>query len=240
MRKSTQSTSSTSVVSAGHHRSDRPAIPNPVGVSEAAREESWQKASKIIGDDLPRKIMSLSQQVEDYRTRSTEDVLAGCILPPPEECKATTQYGTNTVVKAILENFGKEVMSTLDMLNILKVWITLSVPPASSGGNFGVAIQAQTIMTISHTEDNVYNFLDAVTKYSATRGSLVSKLAKLPFLQDNREAIRQLDIKAHLDAVVWGLELRNDLSILLDSIQKNLRTLRNPRPVEDYGASTML
>jgi len=57
---------------------------------------------------------------------------------PPTLCVLSLAF---QVVTDILESFNREVMSTLDMLNVLKIAIALAVPAASSGNNFGVAVQ---------------------------------------------------------------------------------------------------
>ena len=125
----------------------------------------------------------------------------------------------------------------MTLCNNVKIWIQLQVPKVEDGNNFGVAVQEDMINDLARAEDASLMVFDNINKYYMGRAKLISKVAKYPNLDDYKMAIKEMDDKQVRSIWLVFSDLRNNYSVLHDSLVKNMEKLINPRNVT---ASTMM
>lgn len=131
-----------------------------------------------------------------------------------------------------------ELYEILEMLSAVKANFQLHVPRIEDGNNFGVAVQEEVITEISKSEEYVYMALEKVTKYFASRGTIVAKMIKSPQVLDYRNALVECDRQSVYRLRVTISDIRNNLLSLTDIIEKNKSKLENPRGTSSaYGSS---
>lgn len=113
--------------------------------------------------------------------------------------------------------------------NTLKMWISLLIPKIEDGNNFGVSVQEDTLAEIQQVEVEATNFLEQISRYYASRGKLISKVYKYPFIDDYKSAVEELDERQYLSMSITMHEIRNRYSTLHDIVIKNFDKIKKPR-----------
>jgi len=112
---------------------------------------------------------------------------------------------------------------------MVKISISLRIPKMEDGNNFGVGVQEEALGVLESAVDLAMDYYDKLTKYFQLRAKLVSKILKWPYVEDYRDAVRELDEKQGVTLRTTARELRQTYLILWDLITKNMAKLKNPR-----------
>jgi len=109
------------------------------------------------------------------------------------------------------------------------MWISFLIPKIEDGNNFGVSIQEDMLAEIRSVESEAAAFFDQISRYFITRGKIVTKVTKYPFVEDFRVTVEELDEKEYVSLKLVMCEIRNHYSTLHDIIMKNLEKIKKPR-----------
>ncbi|CAH8439787.1 unnamed protein product [Schistosoma margrebowiei] len=135
----------------------------------------------------------------------------------------------NKHIKAMIEKTKPCLTQLMIEAQLVRLWVQFNIPRIEDGNNFGVGIQEEILGEASGIERDACTFLDQVTRYYASRGKLVGKVAKYPHIEDYRECIRDMDEKQAITMRYIIMEIRNHYATLHDIIIKNLDRIKMPR-----------
>eukprot|EP00002_Diphylleia_rotans_P030877 TRINITY_DN6391_c0_g1_i1.p1 TRINITY_DN6391_c0_g1~~TRINITY_DN6391_c0_g1_i1.p1 ORF type:complete len:291 (+),score=82.68 TRINITY_DN6391_c0_g1_i1:51-923(+) len=147
------------------------------------------------------------------------------------QCKTylSTPITCNKAIITLIQILKPKIFELVEMIDAVKMWIQLNIPKIEDGNNFGVSIQEETLAELSKAEESSIGMLETVSRYHMTRGKLLAKVMKYPYLEDYRRCVYELDEKEWFDMRISIIDLKNNYAILLDLIVKNLDKLRTPR-----------
>lgn len=151
--------------------------------------------------------------------------LASNHLPPALQA----HIPCNKYLLQVIEVLKPKIQTLMEKCNTVKMWIQLLIPRIEDGNNFGVSIQEETLSEVQRIEGEAATFLDQISRYYITRGKIVSKIIKYPYLDDYRQAVIELDEKQFTSLRLCCCELRNHYLSLHDTITKNLDKIKKPR-----------
>jgi len=135
----------------------------------------------------------------------------------------------NSNLTPLIEAIKPEVRELIQTCTKVQLWIQLLIPKIEDGNNFGVSIQEEILSEVNRIQTEATSYLDQISRYYITRGKLLSKIAKYPFLDDYRQVIKEVDEKQYISLQLNCFELRNFYILLLDSISKNYEKIKKPR-----------
>ncbi|OQR79500.1 proteasome activator complex subunit 3-like [Tropilaelaps mercedesae] len=135
----------------------------------------------------------------------------------------------NKTVMRLLEIVKPYVLQQLADCNLLKMWIEFLIPKVEDGNNFGVDIQEECLKEVSTIEGEAAAYFDQGTRYFMTRGKIIAKVAKYPFVEDFRRNIDETDERQYFSLQLIVQELRNNYAGLHDMLTKNLEKIKKPR-----------
>ncbi|CAL8083266.1 unnamed protein product [Calicophoron daubneyi] len=135
----------------------------------------------------------------------------------------------NRQIKAMIEKTKPCLTQLMMEAQIVRLWVQYNIPKIEDGNNFGVGIQEEVLTEASSIERDACTFLDQITRYYASRGKLVGKVAKFPHIDDYRECIRDMDEKQAITMRYIIMEIRNHYATLHDIILKNIDRIKMPR-----------
>jgi len=141
----------------------------------------------------------------------------------------TTKVSSNKNIRDILNILKPNIKLLAEDTNALKMWVSLLIPKIEDGNNFGVSVQEDTLAEIQQVEVEATNYLEQISRYYASRGKLVSKVAKYPYIEDYQRAVEELDERQHLSMSITMHEIRNRYSTLHDIVIKNFDKIKKPR-----------
>lgn len=137
---------------------------------------------------------------------------------------------TNQKVSELVKLIKPFVIHFLDSSAMLKLWIQILIPQVEDfKAELSLQIQEETLAEIRAIESEVATYLDHICKYYAVRGKLVSKLAKYPHVEDNKQSICEMDEKMFMTIRLVALELRNHYTTVHDILVKNMEKIKKPR-----------
>lgn len=215
------------------------------------RQDILTRARIVIHTDLPKKILEMDKLFKDLHPptheehlRYFQDLLQRQLEEHPVPSKKRKLDGDSAHASAdvylqaipsypsILESFKllrQEVLHLIELFNTVKIWIQLNIPAIEDGNNFGVSIQEETVNELARAEESCYSVMDAVAKFYATRGKLMTKLIKYPRVQDYIMSAVELDVKECVNLRLCAIDLRNNCAIIHDLITKNLEKIKKPK-----------
>lgn len=135
----------------------------------------------------------------------------------------------NSHLTPLIEALKPEIQELIRTSSKVQIWIQLLIPKIEDGNNFGVSIQEEILNEVNRIQTEATGYLDQISRYYITRGKLLSKIAKYPYLEDYRQTIKEVDEKEVANLQMNGCELRNHYLLLLDSISKNYEKIKRPR-----------
>eukprot|EP01087_Luapelamoeba_hula_P010403 TRINITY_DN2755_c0_g1_i5.p1 TRINITY_DN2755_c0_g1~~TRINITY_DN2755_c0_g1_i5.p1 ORF type:complete len:132 (+),score=10.84 TRINITY_DN2755_c0_g1_i5:187-582(+) len=98
-----------------------------------------------------------------------------------------------------------------------------------------VGIQEETISELTRSEDAGYNLLESMTKYYVTRAKLVTKVLKYPSIEDYRQSVDELDQKEYVNLRLSCLDMRNNMALCYDMLNKNIEKIITPRTSHSHA-----
>jgi len=129
----------------------------------------------------------------------------------------------------LIDLIKPEIKDVIETCEKIQMWISLLIPRIEDGNNFGVSIQEEVLNEVHRIQNESVTYLDAVSRYFITRGKIVSKLVKYPYLDDYRRAIKEVDEKEYLSLQFSINEIKSHYMLILDVISKNYEKLKKPR-----------
>ncbi|KIY67499.1 proteasome activator pa28, REG alpha/beta subunit [Cylindrobasidium torrendii FP15055 ss-10] len=229
---------------------------------EAFRTEVAKGAEDVVFKSFPQKILALQQLVVSTshsnspfyyaHNKSTTDTT---VYPAPD----TLNNGPEVKKRKLEDDSGaqpirhaEKVLSnkqTIDLhehlkreceefnisLDVVKLWITLTMPKIEDGDNFGVQVQEECLSELHRSQESVYNLRDVGRQDYLARAKICSKLIKYPNVEDYTMALREHDEKQLYFARQHLIDLRNLYASLMDLLQKNITKLRAPKSNNNRG-----
>lgn len=135
----------------------------------------------------------------------------------------------NSHIREMMKIVKPYIWHLVEDANTLKMWISFLIPKIEDGNNFGVSIQEDMLAEIRSVESEAAAFFDQISRYFITRGKIVTKVTKYPFVEDFRVTVEELDEKEYVSLKLVICEIRNHYSTLHDIIMKNLEKIKKPR-----------
>eukprot|EP00794_Sanderia_malayensis_P003772 gene3772-4295_t len=135
----------------------------------------------------------------------------------------------NSNLTPMIQALKPEIQELIRTCAKVQMWIQLLIPKIEDGNNFGVSIQEEILNEVNRIQTEATGYLDQISRYYITRGKLLSKVAKYPYLDDYRRTIKEVDEKEFGSLQMNCCELRNHYLMLLDSISKNFEKIKRPR-----------
>lgn len=136
---------------------------------------------------------------------------------------------SNKNVAEIVEIFKPSISQLVRDNRSIRMWITLSTPKIEDGNNFGVSVQKIVLSLLQQVESAAVIYYDKVNSYYESRGKLVAKAVKYPFIEDYRIAVEELDEKQYTEITICIYEIYFCYTLLYDVIVKNFESIKNPR-----------
>lgn len=136
----------------------------------------------------------------------------------------------NKKLLRLIDLLKPEIKDLIETCERMKTWIQLLIPKIEDGNNFGVSIQEEVLNEVHRIEGDSINYLDGISRYFITRGKIVSKVAKYPYLDDYRRAIHEVDEKEYLTLLFSVNDIRSHYLLILDLVSKNYEKIKKPRP----------
>merc|ERR1712071_712195 len=100
----------------------------------------------------------------------------------------------NSHIREMMKIVKPYIWHLVEDANILKMWISFLIPKIEDGNNFGVSIQEDMLAEIRSVSEAAA-FFDQISRYFITRGKIVTKVTKYPFVEDFRVTVEELDEK---------------------------------------------
>lgn len=142
-------------------------------------------------------------------------------LPKPVPC--------NKNLIRLIDLIKPEIKDVIEACEKIKMWISLLIPRIEDGNNFGVSIQEEVLNEVHRIQTESINYLDTISRYFITRAKIVSKVAKYPFLDDYRRAVKEVDEKEYMNIQFSINEIRSHYMLILDVVSKNYEKIKKPR-----------
>ncbi|XP_064648251.1 proteasome activator complex subunit 3-like isoform X2 [Lineus longissimus] len=136
---------------------------------------------------------------------------------------------SNQHIVEIVDKLKPYIRDLVEHANCVKMWITFMIPRIEDGNNFGVSVQEDILADVVHAETESASFSTHIANYFITRGKMVTKLMKYPFVADYRRVVSELDEKQFMSLRLTVAEMRNNYCGLNDLILKNLDKIKKPR-----------
>ncbi|XP_022173026.1 proteasome activator complex subunit 3 isoform X2 [Myzus persicae] len=149
---------------------------------------------------------------------NSHDTIPGQLLIP-----------ANKKIVEVIKILKPNIKQLAEDTNALKMWVSLLIPKIEDGNNFGVSVQEDTLAEIQQVEVEATNYLEQMSRYYASRGKLISKVCKYPYIEDYRCAVEELDERQYLSMSLTMHEIRNRYSTLHDIVIKNFDKIKKPR-----------
>jgi len=135
----------------------------------------------------------------------------------------------NKKLVKLIDLIKPEVKDMIETCEKIQTWIQLLIPRIEDGNNFGVSIQEEVLNEVHRIQSESVNYLDAVSRYFMTRGKIITKFIKYPFLDDYRRAIKEVDEKEYMSLQFSLNEIKTHYMLILDVVSKNYDKIKKPR-----------
>jgi len=135
----------------------------------------------------------------------------------------------NKKLLKLIDLLKPEIKDLIETCEKMKTWIQLLIPKIEDGNNFGVSIQEEVLNEVHRIEGDSINYLDGISRYFITRGKIISKVAKYPYLDDYKRAIREVDEKEYLTLLFSVNDIKSHYLLILDLVSKNYEKIKKPR-----------
>ncbi|XP_057293084.1 proteasome activator complex subunit 3-like isoform X2 [Hydractinia symbiolongicarpus] len=135
----------------------------------------------------------------------------------------------NKKLTHLIDLIKPEVRDVIQTCEKIQMWIQLLIPRIEDGNNFGVSIQEEVLNEVHRIQSESVNYLDSISRYFVTRAKIASKVAKYPFLDDYKRAIKEIDEKEYLSLQFSINEMKSHYLLILDVVSKNYEKIKKPR-----------
>nr|AAC53296.1 proteasome activator PA28 beta subunit [Mus musculus] len=214
------------------------------------RQNLFQEADDFLCTFLPRKIISLSQllQEDSLNVADLSSLRAPLDIPIPDpppkddemetdkqEKKEVPKCGYlpgNEKLLALLALVKPEVWTLKEKCILVITWIQHLIPKIEDGNDFGVAIQEKVLERVNPVKTKVEAFQTTISKYFSERGDAVAKASKDTHVMDYRALVHERDEAAYGALRAMVLDLRAFYAELYHIISSNLEKIVNPKGEE--------
>lgn len=210
--------------------------------TEDFKKKILKEAESLVNDFFPSKVaeldMMLSEsdfnisKVEEVRkaTKDTLQNLASSLTGDHQEIvKPDVVFNTNEYVVRLIERIKPQIVSLLEAIGTLRVWVILLIPKIEDGNNFGVEVQEETLNELRVVEQDLANNQEQIASYFLARAKVISQVTKRPGVKDYARFIEEEDEKQFVGLRLMVAELRNSCSSIHDLIMKNKDKITTPR-----------
>merc|ERR1719369_700607 len=146
-----------------------------------------------------------------------------------EMIKPDVVFTTNDHVVKLIELIKPEIVTLLEAVGTLRVWVILLIPKIEDGNNFGVEVQEETLSELRVVEQDLAANQEQIASYFLARAKVISQISKRPGVKDYARFIEEEDEKQFVGLRLMVAELRNSCSSIHDLIMKNKDKIMTPR-----------
>ncbi|KAF8632997.1 hypothetical protein AX15_001594 [Amanita polypyramis BW_CC] len=199
--------------------------------TQSASDEPLQKKRKLNGGNETDEHIPAMNDVQSAR-------LPSCV------------HANHHIVK-LHEFVKKECEQLVNLIDQVKLWVTLTMPKIEDGDNFGalfihhfkqllnvlpgVQIQEEVLGELHRAQESGYNLRDAARQDYLARAKICSKLIKYPNVEDYTLALQEHDGRQLYLARQNLTDIRNMYAVLTDLIHKNISKIRAPKANNSVG-----
>lgn len=185
--------------------------------------ETYEKPEPEVEPDFPTGDSFFSDFPRPKKTKIGATLPQMPLLPPLERLFQTNKgiLQKTEAIKPLLRQF-------LSDLNVLKLWITMSVPKIDGGNGLGPQVQAAAIAELEDAEDDASDFFADLSSYFEIRADYLAKVFEYPHVLDFRKSVRELDEQQFHTVSTILVEIRNRYCSLHDFIIKNWEKIKRP------------
>ncbi|XP_002121893.1 proteasome activator complex subunit 3-like [Ciona intestinalis] len=205
------------------------------------------EAETLVKDFLPRKITEYDSllQENDFNLVNIFEVKSSTIesLKDLDQSKENTLesgetnssskpervFATNEYITRLVDRLKPEIITLLEAVGTLRMWVILLIPKIEDGNNFGVEVQEETLGELKTVEQELASNQEQIAGYFLSRAKVISQLCKRPGVQDYKRFVEEEDEKQFVSMRLMVAELRNACSSLHDLINKNIDKIKTPR-----------
>ncbi|TFK30850.1 proteasome activator pa28 REG alpha beta subunit [Coprinopsis marcescibilis] len=142
----------------------------------------------------------------------------------PELVKANEHLTTK--IHPIIKKESEELAQLVEHV---RLWVTLTLPRIEDGDNFGVHVQEEVLGELQRAQESALSLRDVSRQDHLTRAKIGSKLVKYPNLEDYTLALRDHDEKQFFVARQSIHDLRSVYASITDMMHKNISKIRVPK-----------
>ncbi|XP_076800085.1 proteasome activator complex subunit 3-like [Clavelina lepadiformis] len=214
---------------------------------EEFKNRICEEAERLIGSFFPLKLVELDGLLREqdfnlvniFRVRnSTHESLKQLHNEEKDamqsgetslSVKGQRIFGTNDYIIRLVERLKPEIVTLLEAVNTLRMWIILLIPKIEDGNNFGVEVQEETLGELKTVEQDLLSNQEEIASYFLSRAKVITQLTKRPGVQDYTRFVEEEDEKQFVGLRLMVAELRNACSSVHDLISKNIDKIKSPR-----------
>lgn len=210
-------------------------IPDKIFILEKLDKEEFRCFKDISSVNVD---MSISQEAIDFNRKNqsnnddtTSQAAKKRKLENSEESASSSIPGIpcNKKLLKLIDLLKPEIKDLIETCEKMKTWIQLLIPKIEDGNNFGVSIQEEVLNEVHRIEGDSINYLDGISRYFITRGKVISKVVKYPYLDDYKRAVKEVDEKEYLTLLFSVNDIKSHYLLILDLVSKNYEKIKKPR-----------
>ena len=128
-------------------------------VQKQFRQKIFKEAEELVNEFFPKKITEFDEllRLNDFNLASIQHVrkatkeslknlsaVREAIIESGETSQATKEhkvFGANDYIIRLVDKIKPEIVSLLEAINTLRMWIVLLIPKIEDGNNFGVEVR---------------------------------------------------------------------------------------------------
>jgi len=176
-------------------------------------------ASKMAMKKASLKAMELEEEAEE---EEEEGPPAG--MPEIESNECVLDLFTE--LKPLILRLGETCM-------LLRNWITMLIPKAEDGNNFGVEVQEQCLVKLVEVEKDMLMMIELHAAYHLERSQILGKLITCPDIQDYSQYIYDADERQCRKLQDIAHKLRSHYNTVYRTLTNNYDKIIAPRGINN-------
>merc|ERR1711892_1456104 len=129
-------------------------------------------------------------------------------------------------LKPLIRRLGETCM-------LLRNWITLLIPKAEDGNNFGVEVQEQCLVKLVEVEKDMHMMIEIHAGYHLERSHILGKLITCPDIQDYSQYIYDADERQCRKLQDSAHKLRSHYNTVYRTLTNNYDKITAPRGINN-------
>lgn len=181
-------------------------------------DEAANRDVAALESALPEKLIELDNKVQVMFERSSVQLEStfGALLDP-------SKPATNDTLVEIISYARSEMAACVRNLSTVERYITLKIPAAEDGNNFGVAVQLEFNKMISERRNKIKELFDKLADYHKERAALWKEVAV-------KSQTEMADSQTKLSEDETKAETTNTVKLTTKAHSETKKTIPTPLP----------